>query len=156
MKNDFIASVKIGVTAFFATLTGWLGILAVPMYILVLLNVVDYLTGIWAAPHRGEKRNSSKGLLGIAKKVCMWLLVGVGCAVDWLLAYTIEMLGITAQFTFVIAAVVAIWLICNEIISILENIADIGVEQPAFLLKLVKWVKKGTEDKVQIGGDEDA
>ena len=34
---------------------------------------------------------------------------------------------------------------CNEIISILENIIDIGVSVPAFLMPLVKNIKSQTE-----------
>lgn len=45
------------------------------------------------------------------------------------------------------AALVTVWLIANEIISILENIGDIGVESPAFLLPMIQWVKQQAEDK---------
>jgi phage-related holin len=44
------------------------------------------------------------------------------------------------------ACIVAIWLICNEIISILENMIDIGIDIPPFLQ--VKNIKKQMEDKV--------
>lgn len=47
--------------------------------------------------------------------------------------------------TFLIACVVAIWIICNEIISILENMVDIGIQIPSFLLPLVKNIKSQTE-----------
>lgn len=43
--------------------------------------------------------------------------------------------------------VVAVWLIVNEIISILENMIDIGVEMPPFLLPLVKNIKNQVEEK---------
>ena len=42
---------------------------------------------------------------------------------------------------------VAIWIICNELISILENMVDIGIELPAFLLPLVRKLKT-TVDKM--------
>lgn len=35
-----------------------------------------------------------------------------------------------------------------RIISILENIADIGVSLPAFLMKIVKYIKTQAEEKV--------
>ena len=41
----------------------------------------------------------------------------------------------------------AIWLICNEIISILENINDIGVTLPPFLDPIVKNLKSQVEQK---------
>ena len=136
---------KITLIAAFAAVNAWLGNLAIPVYILVLLNIADYITGYVAAPYRGQERKSSVGLRGIAKKVSMWLLVGLGAAVDWLLAYSVGTIGITLPFSFAVASLVAIWLIANEIISILENVGDIGVAAPPFLMALVKWVKAGAE-----------
>jgi phage-related holin len=46
-----------------------------------------------------------------------------------------------------VASLVAVWLICNEIISILENISDIGVAMPPFLLKLAGNLKSQVESK---------
>lgn len=77
----------------------------------------------------------------------MWLLVGVGVIVDQLLSYSAGVIGITLPFTFLVACVVAIWLICNEIISILENINDIGVTLPPFLDPIVKNLKSQVEQK---------
>ena len=142
-----LQNIKIIVTGLFALVTARLGALAAPLYILVLLNMMDYATGFVAAPYRGEKRSSAVGFRGIAKKVCMWLLVALGGVLDWLMAYAI---GIQVPFHFLVAALVAVWLICNEIVSILENIGDIGVELPPFLMRLVRWVKAAAEDKVQI------
>ena len=45
------------------------------------------------------------------------------------------------------ACLVAVWLIYNEIISILENINDIGTDLTPFLLKLVKKLKSQVESK---------
>jgi len=142
--------IKTAFTGFFSALAGWLGILAIPMLILVLCNVIDYATGLAAAKFRNETVNSYKSLRGIAKKICMWLLVGIGAIVDWLLIYSSDAAGIKIPVTFIIACIVAIWLICNEIISILENISDIGVKLPPFLAPLVKNIKKQVEDKATI------
>ena len=65
----------------------------------------------------------------------------MGAALDWLLAYSAGAVGIALPFKCLVASLVAIWLIANEIISILENIADIGVELPPFLMAMAKWVK---------------
>ncbi len=135
---------------FFSALAGWLGILAVPMLFLVLCNLIDYITGLMAGPNRGEKINSYKGFRGIAKKICMWLLVGVGAMIDWIIIYAGDTIGITIPINFLIACIVAVWLIANEIISILENMVDIGVKIPPFLLPLVKNIKKQVEDKATL------
>ena len=56
---------------------------------------------------------------------------------------------------FSVACIVAIWIICNEIISILENIKDMGVTIPAFLIPLVTHVKSQVEDKVNIDTEKE-
>jgi toxin secretion/phage lysis holin len=137
-------------TAFFSALAGWLGILAIPVLILVACNIIDYVTGLVAAKYRNETVNSYKGFRGIAKKVCMWLLIIIGAMVDWLIIYAGKTLGVTIPVTFIIACAVAIWQICNELISIFENMLDIGAKIPPFLMPLVKNIKKQVEDKVSV------
>lgn len=136
--------------AFFATLTAWLGALAVPVYIMVSFNIIDYITGLGAAPNRGETRNSYKGIQGIAKKVCMWLLVAAAAMVDVALQYAAGIVGLKMPFSGAIAAVVALWIVFNELISILENIRDIGVRLPPWLLPLAEYARKITEASVTI------
>ena len=150
MKTENINTLKGTVTAVFSFLSSFLGILALPVCLMVACNVIDYITGLVAAKYREENINSYKGLRGIIKKVCMWLLVVVGAVVDSLLAYSAETVGITLPFTFLVACVVAIWIICNEIISILENIGDIGVDLPPFLEGLVRGIKQQVEEKTDI------
>ena len=54
-------------------------------------------------------------------------------------------MNIEFGFDCLVAAAVVFWLLANELISILENIADIGVPMPAFLLRAVELVKEKTE-----------
>ncbi len=139
--------IKTVFTAFFSALAGWLGILAIPMLVLVICNLIDYGTGLAASKYRNETINIYKGFRGIAKKICMWILVAIGALIDWLIIYTGQTIGITLPINFLIGCIVAIWLIANEIISILENMVDIGVTIPPFLMPLVKNIKKQVEDK---------
>lgn len=141
-------------TAFFSTFAGWLGILFIPMLILVACNLIDYATGLAAGPKRGQTINSYKSFRGIVKKVCMWVLVALGAMIDQLILYAGKTIGISLPFTFLVACIVAIWLICNEIISILENMVDIGVKLPPFMMPLVKNIKKQVEDKAKIGEEK--
>ena len=124
------------------------------MIALISVVVLDYLTGVVKASNT-KKLSSEIGFKGIAKKICMWLLVGVGVIIDQLLSYSAGVVGITLPFTFLVACVVAIWLICNEIISILENINDIGVTLPPFLQPIVKNLKSQVEKKADIEERED-
>lgn len=142
--------IKVTVIAALSALMSWLGILAVPVLLLVGCNVVDYITGLLAAPYRTETVSSYKGIRGIIKKVCMWLLVVIGAWVDILLNYAVECTGMQITIPFVVATVVAVWLVVNEIISILENLIDIGVPMPPFLMPVVKHIKQAVEDKINM------
>lgn len=84
----------------------------------------------------------------------MWLLIGVGAILDTLINYAVECAGIAITIPFIVATIVAVWLIVNEIISILKNMVDIGVKLPPFLMPIVKNIKKQVEDKAKLEGDK--
>lgn len=142
--------VKAAFVAAFSMIFGWLGILAVPVLILAGLNFTDYITGILASKRRNELVTSDKGLWGIVKKIGMWILVGLGWAMDVLINYAGQHVGLSIKLPFVVATIVAVWLICNEIISILENLLDIGVAMPPFLMPLARMIKGQVEDKTKM------
>ncbi len=132
-----------------SVLSSLLGVLYIPVMLMVCCNVIDYITGLMAVKYRKDNTISSyKSIKGIAKKVSMWLLVIVGAVVDELIRYAGGTVGISIPFTFLIACVVAVWIVCNELISILENIKDIGVNIPGFLLPIIKNIKSQTEEAV--------
>lgn len=136
-------------TMIVTAISAWLGILAIPVLVLVVLNIFDYATGLVASKYRQQDISSYKSLRGIAKKVCMWLLVVIGGLVDWLLMFAANKVGINITICFLVSSAVAVWLIANEIISILENMKDIGVNFPPFLIPLVNRIKSQTEKKVE-------
>ena len=145
--------IKAGFTAVFAFVSSLLGVLTVPVILMVACNIIDYATGLMASPYRSQDINSYKSIRGIMKKVCMWLLVIVGAVIDQLIAYAGNVVGYTFPFTFLVACIVAIWIICNEII--LENIKDMGVIIPGFLEPLVRNIKSQVEDKIDIDEDQE-
>lgn len=153
MKKDMeqqTNNIKLMLTAVFSLVSSLLGALTIPVMLMVSANVIDYITGLIAHKNRNEDINSYKSMRGIFKKVCMWLLVIVGAIIDQLLLYTSEMLGVTLPFTYLVACIVAVWIVCNEIISILENIQDAGVNIPTFLEPIVKNIRSQAENKITI------
>lgn len=147
-KMEQATYIKAFFTAIFAFISAILGVLAIPVILMVACNVIDYITGLMASPYRMQDINSYKSIRGIMKKISMWMLVVVGAVIDQLIIYACGTVGYTPTFTFLVACIVAIWIICNEIISILENIKDMGVAVPAFMEPLVKNIKSQVEDKV--------
>lgn len=148
--------IKATIIAIVSMLMSWLGILAVPVLLLVGCNIMDYITGLMAAGYRDEDINSYKSIRGIMKKVCMWLLIIIGVFVDILIKYAVECAGITLSIPFIVATVVSVWLVVNEIISILENMLDMQVNLPPFLLPIVKYIRRQTEElaKLKEGTEE--
>lgn len=124
----------------------FLGILAVPVILMVICNIADYATALAAAKYREEQISSYKGMRGIIKKVSMWILVVVGVVMDKLIQYATQTIGLNIQLPFIVATLVAVWIVVNEIISILENIIDIDEKiLPPFLMPLVRRIKKEIE-----------
>lgn len=114
--------------------------LAVPLVILVIMMVIDYITGMVSA-WINKDLSSREGIIGIVKKICYMALVAVAMGVDWLIYCGISAAKITAAYDMWFGLLVAIWLIINEMISVLENLSRIGVPMPLFLTKAVKKLK---------------
>lgn len=150
-----VDAIKGFLASIFGLLTSLFGMLAVPVLLLVGCNIIDYATGIAASTFRGQEISSYKGIKGITKKVCMWLLIIVGAIIDELIVYAVAQIGFVVPFAFTVSCIVAIWLICNELISILENLKDIGVPLPDFLVKLTKNIKSQIESKTDVIQDKE-
>lgn len=138
--------IKSFITALTSAFFSFFGLLAIPILLLVSSNITDYVTGLMASTSRKEKICSYKGIKGIFKKVGMYLLVFIGFIMDVLVDYSIKNLGFSFDFPMIISCVVCVWLVCNEVISILENLIDMEVPIPKFLLPIVKKIKATTED----------
>ena len=151
---DEINGFKAGATAVLALIAAVLGNLFIPVSLMVYCNVIDYVTGLLAVSQRKEELSSYRSLKGIVKKVGMWLLVVVGAIVDELVRYAGTTVGVEVPVRFLFACVVAVWLICSELISILENIIDMGVALPPFLLPVIKLIQKQAEEKAKMSPDD--
>ena len=105
-------------------LLGWyLGGLDGFLYALIAFVVVDYITGVLRAIV--EKKLSSRiGAHGIAKKVAIFLVVGIGHLID---TYLIGGTGTPLR------TAVIFFYIANEGVSFLENATAIGLPVPAKL-----------------------
>lgn len=150
MKSlEYIVSAVIG--AFFS----FFGILAIPLALLIPCNLIDYFTGLKAAKIRGEKITSEVSVNGIYKKVTMYILIFVGFGIDCMISYVTATLHIEMQFPLLFAAIVASWLVINELISITENCETIGVTIP-ILGPVLRFVKKKIETVTDIEEDNNS
>ncbi len=97
---------------------------------LVVLASLDYVSGVVAAWHRREL-DSRVGARGIARKVGMFLVVAVCNIIDQMGALGEPVLRTVATW----------WYLGNEAISIVENLAQIGVPIPERILSALASLK---------------
>lgn len=132
-------------SAIIAGLLYYFGIVAVPIIILVIAMVIDYVTGMLSAWLNAEL-SSRKGIKGIVKKVSYLVLVAVAMIVDWLISQGLRQINVTMAYNVFFAVLVAVWLIINELISVLENLSKMGVPIPNFLKKIVNRLKTTVDE----------
>ena len=154
-KMEQVNNAKIMIIAIGSALSSLLGVLAFPCAVMITSNLVDYATGLIASKFRNQDINSYRSIRGIFKKIAMWLLVVVGAIVDEVIKYSTAQIGLDIKISFLIASIVSVWITCNEVISILENIQDIGVPIPKFLKPLVENIRSQVESKTDILEDTD-
>ena len=109
--------------------------LLVPVLVLVVVMVLDYITGMAKAWHAGE----------LSSRVGLW-------------GYGADSLGWNWPVDFLFASIVIIWLVINELLSILENVSAIGAPVPGFMQALLKKLKVHTEDTAEenLPGEENS
>lgn len=137
--RGMIAAAAAGAAAYFQKLV-------LPVVILLLVMAADYISGMIRAWVKDELC-SRVGVVGIVKKVDYLLAVAVAIVTDWVVQTAAGQLGVDFGRFFFFGLLVTIWLVLNECISILENIAQIGVPLPSFLVAVAKKLKKTTEDR---------
>lgn len=128
-----------------AFLSAKLGILLPILLLLLGVMIADYITGMLDAKSRGEI-NSKIGMWGVVKKLLYGVEVAVAMVVDWTIINISGQLGIEIPIGTFFGLLVAIWLIFNEIISILENLTRLGTPMPSFLVKFVSNFKVVVEN----------
>ena len=144
MKDNNIFTAIISVIV--ASVSAYLQIIAIPVIALIAVMVIDYLSGMSAAWICGEL-SSKKGITGILKKVSYLALVCVGIGVDFIIRYCLEQIGVNFEVKMFFGLIVTIWLIINELLSILENLSRMGVPVPKWLTKITNKLKVTVDDK---------
>ena len=114
--------------------------------VLVGVMTLDYLTGMLKA-YLTSSLSSKKGLRGIWKKLGYFAVVAAGAVCDWVIGSALTRVGIVYAMPSLAALLVTVWLIVNELISILENLHAIQVPMPAFLMKLLRHLAIRVEEK---------
>ena len=141
MKNNLIK----GVLALALAAAGvYLRELLIPLIILAAVMLADYATGVLRA-WTTRTLSSRIGLSGIVKKLACLFGVGVAITVDFVVQTAGERLGVALGGFYACGLLVTFWLILNECLSILENLAALGAPVPGFLRAVVARLKQQAE-----------
>ena len=144
--NESISMLKLTIIAALGVITAYFNALMIPIVVLVFVMVTDYISGMASAKKSGEL-SSGIGIMGIAKKVGYLALVAVGMVVDYLILSALVSIGISLQINYCFGMIITVWLIINELISILENLGEMGVPLPSFLTSMIKTLKSKVEEQ---------
>lgn len=137
---DKYNTAKLILSSILAGISSKLGILGPMLLALTCVMVVDYVTGMLASK-KENTISSKKGMWGIIKKLMYIIVVGIGMLMDWLILTTADSINVHIPVATFFGMLVAVWLIINELISILENLARLETPLPGFLLELVQHFK---------------
>lgn len=150
MKDNIIQAT---ISVVLGALASYFNVLLIPVLVLVAVMVIDYATGMTSAYKNGQIE-SKVGLLGILKKVSYLVLVAVGGVVDYLICSGLATAGFDFGVTYCCGLIVCVWLIINELISILENLSELGTPIPKFLVKIVHRLKDSVDSKTDYDTDK--
>lgn len=123
----FITEILIAISS---TILYLLGGWDIALKCLVIVMIIDYITGVMSA-FFNKKVNSRIGLKGILKKVGYLCIVALSVILDTI-----------SGETGVIRTLVIYFFVANDGISIIENIAKMGVPMPKKLIDVLEQLKK--------------
>lgn len=133
IKNTVLAFLAGLASIFSETLGGWDSFLKA----LVMFMIADYITGMVVALvfHKSQKTknggaSSSVGYKGIVKKMCIFILIALAVRVD-------ELSG-----THYVRSATIFFFLGNEGLSVIENLALMGVPYPEFVKKALEAIKE--------------
>lgn len=115
---------------------------------LLILNILDYITGIMKAKYL-KTISSKKGFTGAIKKIFLWVIVFIAFVLGIAFKEIGEILGFNLSWLIAIGYFTLAHCIINEIFSILENIiqCDKGDIIPNWLVRGLDILKKVTDEK---------
>ena len=121
----------------------------------LVMNFVDYITGYCKAKFYNNNESSAIGAKGIFKKVWYWVVIGIAFFVAFCFTYMGEIIGIDLAFVQWFGWFTLASYLVNEVRSILENLVEMNVKVPAFLVKGMAVTEKLLEAKTEIESEEE-
>ena len=147
--TEILAAVAGAIASFFTTMPPL-------VYVLIGVMSIDFLTGLMCGV-LGKSKKTENGYLasheafrGLMKKMLIILVVVLAACLDYAVS-----LGAGITFEAVMGAT-CLWFIASEGLSILENVASMGVPVPAILLNLLEIMRKKGDGQQEVKKPEKA
>lgn len=121
------------ISVILTTIVYLLGGVDIALQSLLIVIVIDYLTGIASAIYNKEL-SSKIGFKGIIKKFCYLFVVALSVVIDNLLGQS----GL-------IRSLVIYFFVANDGLSIIENMAEMNIKLPQKLIDALEQIKKKGE-----------
>ena len=135
-----------GILALFGVVTSFIvGSISIPMIVLLILIILDYILGILAAVKEEKKFDASKAIWGAAKKVGYAIVILFGILVDMLLLQGINEIGLNIPWPAVFSIAATVYLCGIEFFSGCRHLITLGVPVPKFLIKFSQFLTEKTE-----------
>jgi len=119
----------------------------------LLFNVIDWISGWMRSSRKGESC-SKVGAKGILKKVWYWVVIGTAFFIGFSFEAMGETVGVSLDFMELVGWFVLANYLVNEIRSILENLVDMEVPVPAFLVQGLKITAEKLDAAAQMKKEE--
>lgn len=161
MNRSTCMSIQLLATGVVAYLSQKLGVTFYLLGLLLVLMVIDYVSGMAASAveaidHPDDKRygwSSKKGAKGIAKKVAYLCVIAVSMVIDYIVIKTSGVLDVALPNTM-LSLLVSVWYLLNEALSIIENAGRIGAPVPNWLMKYIAALKNKIDSHEETGDNE--
>lgn len=114
------------------------------------LNVIDYITGFIKAKYYKKNESSAIGAKGIWKKVSYWIVIGLAFFISNCFVAMGEVIGVNLEFVRLFGWFTLATYMVNEIRSILENLVEMNVRVPQFLIVGLEITQKLIDAKTDI------
>ncbi len=138
--------IKIIIFTFISLVISYYNSISLPILLLCLSCILDIITGVLKSLYIKNKFTLSKLFWGFIRKLCMLILIFIGISLDVIISYTVENFNITFPTHNLFGGLIGIWLVLDELLSVLRNLVVLEIPMPNFLISVIKKLKN-TIDK---------
>lgn len=149
----FFNKINMIISAIITGMTSVFGIQWILFACYLVLNIIDFVTGCIKA-RINKTESSAIGLKGIIKKVCYWFLILVAFIISYVISNIGNLLDMNLNYIVLFGWFTLACLTINEVRSILENLVEIGIHVPEFLVKGLKIFSQSLNSNTEKTVDE--